>query len=597
MFRLAILTTTSLLLTACTTSLSIRPDFERSGTRQALRGVPYTLPMLQYQVKVTYKLIGCRAVDGSSLTAPVFKITAEADPSYVAGESYVLDPTALTSIFKTSDVTIETYEGTGALKAINASAEDKTADVIKGTVEFGVKVASMAAGVPSIAGAAGTPEGDAKAFLDKFQTGTGKPTCKPGTAAKVAAAQPDNVLIKQLTDRMAGTTKRMDAVTARFAVKLTSTADRETFITLQEQQIIDGEKLDAAKAVPAKAAEPLTFTETITWPINPFETSAPFEPSPRLVAWLGGLIAPDPAYDVAAAQAAIDTMGGHYAAAGNTASIAAEDLSFKGLEAARLQLATIRLAQPDCTAGACLASAVGLNAALVAGRIEAPEPCSPGAANDFPCRVGSGAIEARDTIADAGLFIRPPGRARLILCETRAPCIGTAVEPILETKMVSAPQMGQLRFIPFSNGPFRNNGLSIALRTDGSIEKLQYAEKSAVAATAAASLSATAATLKTYQDEREKARTDAVAAAAAAVTGARAEQAAVRTDAIAELQYQIDQLTKQKQLLALQTPTPAEAPVVSADILNETTRINAQVAQLQARIAQLKAEQELATLS
>ncbi|MEG3164462.1 FlxA-like family protein [Sphingomonas sp. PB2P19] len=510
----------------------------------------------------------------------------------------MLDPTALTSIFKTSDVTIETYEGTGALKAINASAEDKTADVIKGTVEFGVKVASMAAGVPAIAGAAGTPEGEAKAYLEKFQTGTGKPICKPGTAAMVAAAQPDNLVVKQLTDRMAGTTKRMDAITARFAVKLTSTADRERFVTLQEQQIIDGEKLDAAKAVPAKAAEPLTFTEMITWPINPFETSAPFEPSPRLLTWLDGLIEPDPAYDVAAAQTAIDAMGRSYTAAGNPPSIDAEDLSLKALESARLQLGAISAVQPDCTAGgACLASAVGLNAALVTDRIKAPEPCSPGAANDFPCRIDRGAIKARDTIADAGLFIRPPGRARLILCETRAPCIGTAVEPILETKMVSAPQTGQLRFIRFSNGPFRNNGLSIALRTDGSIEKLQYAEKSAVAATAAARLNATAATLKSYQDEREKARADAVAATAAAVSGARTEQAAVRADAIAELQYQIDQLTKQKQLLALQTPTPAEAPIVSADILNETTRINAQVAQLQARIAQLKAEQELATLT
>ena len=67
-------------------------------------------------------------------------------------------------------------------------------------------------------------------------------------------------------------------------------------------------------------------------------------------------------------------------------------------------------------------------------------------------------------------------------------------------------------------------------------------------------------------------------------------QAAIRSDEIAQIQYEIDKLTKQKLLLELRFPTAPEDPVVAREFANETIRIQAVVTQLQARLAQLNAE-------
>jgi hypothetical protein len=260
----------------------------------------------------------------------------------------------------------------------------------------------------------------------------------------------------------------------------------------------------------------------------------------------------------------------------------------------------------------CLQTSLSLHATLEASGPPVALPCAQSA--NGSCR-DEQIVRARDGVADPGIFIRPPGRAHLILCDNGAPCAGMDRPPVLETAIVSAPQAGQLRFIELTSGPFESNALSIALREDGSVERQQYAERSAVGAEKVASAAAAAGTVDTYLDSRRtegrtlatQAREDRAAARAEAAAiradeaalraaprteaaAARADAASARGEEIAQLRDQINLLKAQRDLL----DTQADRQVVPQDVLDEKTRIDAQVALLTARLAQRQAEQALA---
>jgi hypothetical protein len=161
--------------------------------------------------------------------------------------------------------------------------------------------------------------------------------------------------------------------------------------------------------------------------------------------------------------------------------------------------------------------------------------------------------------------------------------------------------MGQLRFIPMRNRMFQNNALVLTVRDDGSIEKLQYTEKAAIAAGALAAAADAANKVEAFRDEREKERKQAITDARAEVTYQRGEityqrsevayqrteAAALQAQEIANLQFDLDKVTRQKARIAL------EEPAVQQSFLNETAWLNAQEAQIRARIAVAKAELEL----
>ncbi|WP_417613393.1 hypothetical protein [Owenweeksia hongkongensis] len=579
--------------------------------------------MLQYQGIVTYKLIGCKPVDKNKQDTsytPVFKITPELDATYVAGEGYVVDPTSLSSAFKTSDVTIETYEETGTLKSINAKAEDKTDDFIKNTVELGVKVASIAGGVPTAAVAvSGSPEEEVRVFVARYISLESQPVCNGKAREAINAVKGYNQKIKELTKTIADDTNRVEAITARAAIKLNSDSDREKLASIQERQITNSTDLTELQEKAGKAGKILSFSETITWPENPFENNEVIYLSARWAAWIDVIV--DQAKlraisdekkleaDLKLAEIRLQLLENGNSFSSNQTTIPPKPplSSIEAVNLASKRIKEINDIYVRCSDsrsdGACLASELGLHASLEpVGGI--PTVCRPNSSSDSPCVTSRNTIQARDNRPDSGVFVRPPERAKLVICDKQKPCSNTARKPILDGDLVMAPQAGQLRFIPLSNGPFQNNGLSIALRKDGTVEKLQYAEKSAVAAAAASSFAATATSVESYLAEREKAKKEAEAAAKAEIVAARTERAAVRDEAakdradeIAKIQFKIDQLKKEKELLELQAPpVPADDPIVSEEITNETLRINAEVELLRARLARLKAEQEYAQL-
>jgi hypothetical protein len=147
---------------------------------------------------------------------------------------------------------------------------------------------------------------------------------------------------------------------------------------------------------------------------------------------------------------------------------------------------------------------------------------------------------------------------------------------VVRLEPVAAPQLGQLRFLPFASRPFHSAQLSLALRTDGSVEKLEYKKTKAEGVGVAAAVRDALSQYQAYAEKRDEER--------------KADLTAVRAEEIAQLQHQIDLLAKQKELLALKTPPTPDALEA---VREETAAIEAQTALLDARLAQLKAEAAL----
>jgi hypothetical protein len=189
---------------------------------------------------------------------------------------------------------------------------------------------------------------------------------------------------------------------------------------------------------------------------------------------------------------------------------------------------------------------------------------------------------ALDDEPDPGIFVRPPGEALFIVCRKAGHATAACPQDrrVVWLDAVQAPQLGQLRFLPFSNRAFEAGQLSVALREDGTVEKFEYKRTKAAGAEASAAVGDAATQIQAFLEKRE-------ARQASALTDARKE-------AIAQIQFEIDALTAQKALLKLQQPETTDA---LAAVKEETARIEAETALLEARLAQLKAEAALAEAS
>lgn len=168
--------------------------------------------------------------------------------------------------------------------------------------------------------------------------------------------------------------------------------------------------------------------------------------------------------------------------------------------------------------------------------------------------------------AKGGLFVRQAVPGRLMVCRAAACDANTsvnlfAIDP--DAPPTYAPQLGQLRYLPFRNSTFQSNELGLELAPDGTIAKFEYKDKAATAAV----LTATAADVaKQIDDARTKRREDS----------AKAE-----TQAVASLQAQIDTIEKQAKLNALrisaaETPEQAAAKSLLADLQADKVLLTAQ---------------------
>ena len=563
----------SFALVGCT-SLSTRGELRTADMANAVKGVPYALPQLQYDVKITRTLAQCEepalsaAVPANSKksrkkppSVPVpaappvdalkFTVKAEATSAFVAGERYMLDYEKLAGFTKISSITLDYYEN-GSLKSINASAEDRSAAIIGDLGKAAFSIARIAMGIP---GGSGAPE---KAAPEEAAQ---EPILVCSAAAKTVMADVKKATIlltdaktelESRTDRVTKLTDQLKLGTLNSAGKgkLQKAIDAQT-----EQAVLVTDRQGALDKLTAKLS--VTTTERISF--------------------------------------ASDQLSGFL------------PLRTDGLDKL-LPLVDRKMAPKDsgdpnvCNLGdakACLPKVLQAEWAV--------QPLAP--SRGTPLEDGN-PLTVKTADAQKGIFVRQPEAARLLLCRTgKAPVCSTRSDELLFTSSdAMAPQLGQLRFLPFRNEMFQNNSLVLSLRENGSIEKFEYKDLKAQGEVMAAAAADLAAQGLSFADARRKDRLDDTAAKLAKTKADRqAEIDAIQfqidlltkqqslsklgnTD-LATVQDQIALITKQRELdKLLQTPAVTALETVKAD----TELSNASTALYEAQLAERKAKAALA---
>lgn len=528
----------ALLISGCT-SLSTSTDRVTASRSQATTGVPYSLPMLQYEVKITRSLTQCYEpdADGKPTTTPhvLFSVKVEATPHHVPGETYLMDFRQLAGFTKITSLTVQNHEATGTLHTLNASAEDRSGQIIAAGVRTAIGVASLIAGIPPVT---------LPASLNQQMM----VVCRPEAQRLLTAVAERGADLRTATTRLEGLTEQVNRLTEQARLNTLSEAGKQELTTLIEQQRQASRAVTSAQTRLEREQQKVTSIVQVRWPrefSDMDENVALDEPGrERLVALLERV-------------PLVDGPNGLANSCG-----------------------TDENNQPTVLAG-CLNAR--LEVALLLDQL-----VSPGTAQSTVAGEANGVVDPDADEAPGGVFIRPPVRGRLIACQLRpqTPCSESSPLVLLRSDNASIPQLGQLRFLPFRNEMFQNNALSLTLRTDGSIERFEYKETSARGETAATTAAGVVGQL---QGLAQAIRTGNQQEEAAAV----AELTAERSAALATLQFEIDRLTRQAQLQQLQQP-PAVTEL--ATVQAETQQVAARVALLQALLAERKAAAELAAL-
>jgi hypothetical protein len=648
-FRWLAVLAAGLSLAACT-HISTLPDRQVTVTKRALTGVSYALPMLQYDLTVSRSLVTCPTVVdlggvGATDATLSFNVEASATSRYVPGEIYVIDYESLSSWFKTSTFALERHPN-GTLKSLNATAVDQSADVIKDTVKTGILVSSLGAGGPiSATGAALSTSQNVSAMAVATEN-SGKRANKSefnqreqiyGALAEqqarasfwqrrsdllarlvkaslirtqIVACQSNGALAtamraanrdesKDRTAELANLNRTIANQTVLANLKALNRDGRERLGKLfedQEQLIIHLAKLDEDLVDIDKA---LTLKDQKLWPTafdsdlqedRQLSTSQKKKLEGLLEVREAQILDPMKFAQVLRGVRADDRLrlikdypkelAGFIDKFGAVIPQTPESANCQG---------------PTATVAECSAEKLRVTTALIRAETgRAPCAESPGdeeeCLRNLPSKPPADAndpviIKARDSKPDAGIFVRDPALARLVVCRDTTCSLGS--RSLVTVDVTYAPQLGQLRFLPFSNEIFESNALSVALSDDGKLQKIEYKRDKAVAATLAATAADVAGQLRTEQKRLEQQAKDDITYGRSERAAERTEAAAIRTEAAAirgepgaALQAQIDYLTKEAALKKLQTP---ETPDEFAAQNEEIARLNKETAVLTAR--------------
>ncbi|MBU2122945.1 MAG: hypothetical protein KJ999_21220 [Gammaproteobacteria bacterium] len=146
----ALLVVATLGLQGCT---SLNAERVNQG-KMTVQGAPYNLTFTQFDLTIKHRLVSCVKDPDKSLAPgaqPVSDVKIETTVGGTRREArdpaheYVIDFAALRSFFKTTDVAVEYYDN-GALKSVNATVDDKTAEFLKSSFSVAAKVAMLTAG-------------------------------------------------------------------------------------------------------------------------------------------------------------------------------------------------------------------------------------------------------------------------------------------------------------------------------------------------------------------------------------------------------------------------------------------------------------------
>lgn len=461
----------------------------------ATRGVPYALPQLQYEVKLTRTLAQCE--QALPVKAPVLKkgkkpaaaptvdaikivMKAEATPAIVAGERYDLDYEALAGLTKISSTSIDYYES-GTVKSINAAAEDRTAAIVGETAKAAFSVARIAAGIPG---------GNAAPAIE---TARQMLVCTDAAKTLLGDVKTKTADLKIANEELEGRTERVTKLTEQLKLGTLNEAGKAKLAAAIAAQTEQAKTVADTQGALEKAIGKVTVTTAERLTADPADPSGFLKLTGVNLVKITALVERKPLVD---------------------GPNAVNECNLEVLA--------------ECVASQVQAVwALERLVPLPATRLESGSP---------------GAIKS--TTAQKGIFVRPPEAGRLRICrdgDPNADCDAGSRELLLTSADTMIPQLGQLRFLPFRNRVFQNNSLVLSLRENGGIEKFEYKNLSAQAETAAKMAADLASQGLTFADSRRKDRTDDAAAAVAAGKTDRESQLAL-------LQFQIELMTKQRDL-------------------------------------------------
>ncbi len=490
--RILTLAASSLLLSSCTTSLSVSelaapaPGAGRPETLAA--GMSYSLPAAVVtptafvairdcpaDASLAKQLTGIRPIDARPVTEVTFVVGGAIAVAQVPDQRIVIDPRDLQKFLKTTSVGIERWPN-GMLKAVNASIEDQTPQAI----------ASLAAAIGSIALLSTGAPGAGLLLADGGLAGGPPGGPAPGGPAP---GGPAPVTSKAVTF-LACNARTQDLVdTRKVAAKSRETAadllDQATTAASQlgAQPNADQAKLDKLKASVAKysgemdkaTADLAAIDAQLTLPLDmvaPRDGSAPPAALPET-----GQVAPSRLRGgLAFSSARLDAfVAAHFVQATGLLPVSKHAAFDKR---ACMWNATTRSGMPDetCTSLAALkavlakAAKVELKDMTLVPVDEAVGDRRPSSAALKSVRKAEKGIPGSDIAANKGIIYVEPAKMRLMMS---APTIGPdsmiSSTRVLKTADVSIPQLGRYMALPLRAGFGERVELKATFAEDGSL--------------------------------------------------------------------------------------------------------------------------------
>lgn len=414
-------------LGGCTT-LKVNPATSDPVSRQ---GIAYFLPFSQFETKVTWAA-SCDDDTGELALTPKIEATAKNGPDPAA--LYVIDYASLSAFTKTSSVKVAFYDS-GAIKSINAEADDRTAEILTKTISAVGKVAKLA-----------------------VTAGSDKALCSTGLLTQLTDAGTAKKEVERLTALLVKHTRDLEASSARVtrAGAAISRSLRQSHDTAISNVVAAQIDLDSAKAFLEEKSKLISHSSTRLFP----ETSS--------------VVATTKGVEIPAA-----TLAKWVARKADAAGKPIEsDLEFKQRVEGLAAQAAVWLELKSTT--------------TLIDPVKAKAVADSGKPGDMAIR------DNVDPGPEAGIRYRVGVPAMLLACKG-GPCTKVDLEEgeLFKSLPVSLLNRDTTFFLPFQSKAFTNGALSATFAESGVLTSAGYEQKKAAGETVAGVLDALATEVST----------------------------------------------------------------------------------------------------
>jgi hypothetical protein len=232
---------TALLVIALGGCTTLKVD-EPTTDWRSRQGIAYHLPFTQFDTRVVW---AASCDNGALSIAADFEATPVTAPDPEG--LYVIDYASLDAFTKTSGVNVEFYQS-GAIKSINAHADDRTAEILSATIAAAGKLALTAVG-----------RADARSL---------SPVCSEALIKALNSVGDGEKTVAVLAGRLDQRVRELEGVSARVVREgaALSDATREAHTKAINEVIAAQIELDSAEAALAESMKKVTHVARLAFP-------------------------------------------------------------------------------------------------------------------------------------------------------------------------------------------------------------------------------------------------------------------------------------------------------------------------------------------